>query len=471
MRVRLTVTGGAKVASAPFRVGGQGKPVRNRRGPATVTGGRHPHERASARATGPPTAVREGAGNGRPGSQETCPDRKAHIALVERGGFMLHRLAGLALAVIAVLVTASLAAAAPVTVRVEGAAAPMLPPTAVNTVPGTFTVAGGGSCSSTSMGGALQLATSGRWGGQVDPGLGQTVETVLGVTHPIGAAFDGRFWSLYLNDSSLGTNVCAAELQAGDEVLVYEGCGALGATGCFAGEPLDLKAPAVVRTGVPFSASVAEVTTNPNPPFDSSKAPSAGATVSGGGVSATTNAAGAASLTLNAHGPVTLTASKGDRVRESVTVCVTNGADGACGSAAVGAPQGVAGVAVDRTAPRARLLSPRSGHVYRFRTFSPRLIHIAVAESGSGVRTVKLRLTRKVGKRCFSYSGRRERFIGAKCGTGFFFGVSDRQDFTYLLPKRLPRGHYVLDVGAVDKAFNRDRVGVRGRNRSVFDVR
>src|SRR3954470_19618541 len=224
MRVRLTVTGRAKVASAPFRVGGQGKPVRNRRGPATVTGGRHPHERASARATGPPTAVREGAGNGRPGSQETCPDRKAHIALVERGGFMLHRLAGLALAVLALLVPASLVAAAPVTVRIEAAAGTGLPTSAVNTVQGTFNVAGGGPCPGTSMGGALQVATSGRWGGHVDPGQGQTLETVLGLTHPIGAAFDGRFWSLYLNDKPLSVGVCTAELQAGDEVLVYEAC-------------------------------------------------------------------------------------------------------------------------------------------------------------------------------------------------------------------------------------------------------
>src|SRR3954462_3572672 len=139
MRVRFTVTGGAKVPSALFRVGGQGKPVRNRRGPATVTGDA---TRTSASAPEPldrrrrPGKAREG----RPGSQETCPDRKAHIALVERGGFMLHRLAGLALAVLALLVPASVAAAAPVTVRVESAAATLLPTTPVETRGVNFTV-------------------------------------------------------------------------------------------------------------------------------------------------------------------------------------------------------------------------------------------------------------------------------------------------------------------------------------------
>src|SRR3954470_14882070 len=123
MRVRLTVTGGAKVPSALFRVGGQGKPVRIRRGPATVTG----DATRTSVATLEPLDRRRRAGkarSGRPGSQETYPDRKAHNALVERGGFMLHRLAGLALAVLAVLVSASVALAAPVTVnlRVEGSA-------------------------------------------------------------------------------------------------------------------------------------------------------------------------------------------------------------------------------------------------------------------------------------------------------------------------------------------------------------
>src|SRR3954468_6921368 len=146
MRVRLTVTGGAKVPSALFRVGGQGKPVRNRRGPATVTGDA---TRTSASAPEPLDRRRRTgkARDGRPGSQETCPDHKAHIALVERGGFMLHRLAGLALAVLALLVSASVAAAAPVTVnlRIEGRAATLFEgPVTTDADPALATPSSGG---------------------------------------------------------------------------------------------------------------------------------------------------------------------------------------------------------------------------------------------------------------------------------------------------------------------------------------
>src|SRR3954471_10698326 len=174
MRVRLTVTGCAKVASALFRVGGQGKPVRIRRGPATVTGDA---TRTSAAALEPldrrrrPGKVRDG----RPGSQETCPDRKAHNALVERGGSMSRLLTRLAVAALAIaaLPVAS-ASAATVSVRVEGATRTILPTTIVNTAPGTFNVGGGGPCSATTVGGALQLATAGQWQGRVDPNQGQT---------------------------------------------------------------------------------------------------------------------------------------------------------------------------------------------------------------------------------------------------------------------------------------------------------
>src|SRR5262249_21137452 len=139
--------------------------------------------------------------------------------------------------------------------------------------------------------------------------------------------------------------------------------------------------------------------------------PAAGVTVTAGGASATTGPDGRAVLTVPAAGATTIRAVRGTArsVVQSLNV--------------VPAGQAVAGVTttVDRVKPRARLLSPRTGHTYRFARFSPRLIHVAVAESGSGVRTVKLRLTRRVGSRCSSYSGRRERFVGTKCGAGFYF--------------------------------------------------
>ena len=58
---------------------------------------------------------------------------------------MRHRLAGLALALIVLVLTSAPAAlAAPVTVRVEGAATTLVPTTAVETIPLTFDVRGGG---------------------------------------------------------------------------------------------------------------------------------------------------------------------------------------------------------------------------------------------------------------------------------------------------------------------------------------
>jgi hypothetical protein len=58
----LTVTGAAKVPSGAFRVGGQGKPVRIRRGPATVTGDATRTSAAALEPLEPPTAGREGVG-------------------------------------------------------------------------------------------------------------------------------------------------------------------------------------------------------------------------------------------------------------------------------------------------------------------------------------------------------------------------------------------------------------------------
>ena len=90
----------------------------------------------------------------------------------------------------------------------------------------------------------------------------------------------------------------------------------------------------------------------------------------------------------------------------------------------------------------------------------------------SGLLAVKLRLTRNDRGRCSTFSGKSERFRHVKCGAsnGFWFGVGDRTETSYLLPSRLPRGRYVLDVNAIDKAYNRDDARRRGGNRIVFHV-
>jgi hypothetical protein len=386
---------------------------------------------------------------------------------------------GLLASACAFALIAPAASATDVTVRVEGADRTLQPTTAV-TLPGPAvdkTAEGGTTCTTTSGGSALEAAVGGDWGGRSDQ-QGQRVERIRGVTHLLGGEYAGAYWSLYINDRPAPSGLCSITPQQGDEILLYPACGG-STSGCFAGEPLNLAAPATVRPGEPFSVQVHETKTtfNPNPPYDSSTttSPSSGATVAGGGASATTGGDGRASLTLSQRGPVTLVATKGSFVREGVTVCVTDGADGACGSAVPGSSgTGSSGTPFvpDRIAPRAFFTSLRS------RTYSrrnaPRLLKGKVDDAG-GVRTVKLRLTRTTpGGRCFAFSGKREKFIRRpKCGasSGWWFAIGDRADWEYQLPAKLGPGRYVLDVNAIDKSYNRDDERRRGENRAVFTVR
>jgi hypothetical protein len=389
---------------------------------------------------------------------------------------MLHRLAGLALAIAALVVPASVASAAPVTVnlRIEGPTStvfegpvttdvrPFQFTTGADTAPhecdATAAANGGTSPTPVPTRGAAMAAASfaapfSTSGTFFAPPIGSPSFDEVGGQPTTFNAATNEFLVEYKNGVAASIGSCGDPIANGDDVLFAYGTDA---------EPLlQLSGPAAATAGTPFTVRVIDQKTG---------APVAGASIGG----ATTDAAGNAVVTVAQAGVQRLKATKAGAIRSNALV-VSVAAAGQVAAPVVPAAGAGAGAvvapAVDRTAPRARLLSPRSGHVYRFAKFSPRLIHVAVAESGSGIRTVKLRLTRRVGNRCFSFSGRRDRFIGAKCGRGFFFTVSDRADFTFLLPQRLGRGHYVLDVEAIDKAFNRDAVGERGRNRSVFDVR
>jgi hypothetical protein len=219
-----------------------------------------------------------------------------------------------------------------------------------------------------------------------------------------------------------------------------------------------------VQRGSAFTVTVvgAVTSTQYGDPGDGTDKPVAGATVSGGGVSVTTGPDGRATLRLDQVGDAVLKASKAGTV--------TSGAERTSVTETPPPPPAAPGpVARDTAAPVGRIRGIRNGQRFKRRK-APRTLRGSVAPDPSGLQAVKLSLTRSFRGRCQLYSPTRERFRGSRCGRRVNFSIGDRQDWSYLLPKRLGKGRYVLDVIAVDKAGNRDRP-VRGRNRVVFVVR
>jgi hypothetical protein len=399
---------------------------------------------------------------------------------------MIRFCRGLAAVVFVLASGAVPASAATVSVRVEGAQRTLVGATKVQPSSGVTvdkTSQGGTTCAGTSGGGALELATGGNWGGRSDA-QGQRVERIVDETYLLGAEFSGRFWSLYVNNVPASSGLCAITPQEGDEILLAAACGGA-TTDCFSGDPLDLRAPAKTAPGEAVTVSVDEYTSDfSGPSPTASKASSAGATVAGGGQSASTDAQGHATFTFTDRGPVELVTTKGGRIRDEATVCVTDGNDGFCGTAkpgeAASAPapctdtnghDGRCGTR-DATAPAAAVGAVREGQTFAAGR-GPRTLAGKVTADPSGLLFVKLRLTRTDRGRCSYFSGKSERFRPARCGAanGKWFVIGDRADWSYLLPTNLPRGRYVLDVNAVDKAYNRDDVRERGVNRVVFSVR
>jgi hypothetical protein len=338
----------------------------------------------------------------------------------------------------------ALAAPANVTVRVEGAASTLVDSAHVATAAAPVSKAGH-DCSGTSAGGALDRATAGNWEAGYFDGLGHYVTSIMGEA-PSGSAF----WSLWIDHKYSQLGACAAELQEGDDVLfVPTTCDQYdaGTDTCLdQALPLGLTAPATVAIGSSAEVTVVRYDTK------GATAPVAGASVGG----TLTDAAGHATLSFPTAGTVTLKAEKAGFARsESETVSVS--------TPGVQLP----GVARDRTPPTASLAGLKDHAVL---TRGPRELRGSFGADPSGIRTVKLRLTKRLGKRCWYFSGRSERFVGTHCGKGAYFAIGDRASWSYLLPARLGPGRYVLDAIAIDAAGNRTPLA-RGTTRVVFTVR
>lgn len=384
----------------------------------------------------------------------------------------------------AVLALAPAASAAPqVTLRVEGESETLLSRTPVTLLDSAEPSTG---CPGDSVAAALEVGTHGDWDRQ------PFTQTILGETHDFS---NNDYWAFWVERGgrfqAFDAGICDERLASGEHVL---------ATYTVADPntydplvwPLDLEAvPATVAPGQPFAVTVAEwycgnqyCGPNTDGSQDGVRRDRSGATVSAGDVSAVSGADGKATLTLTQRGPVALRATADNSAPSATeTVCVTDGADGFCGTAKPGeqpAPaqpaepcetngaDGYCGTR-DGTPPVGRFLGVSDGDVFSRRK-APRTLRGTVGPDATGVYSVKVRLVRKRGKRCWYLSKREDRIKRVRCGTRYWIQVADSADWSYLLPRRLPRGRYVLDLRVRDGALNVDPVE-RGRSRLRFRVR
>jgi hypothetical protein len=354
----------------------------------------------------------------------------------------IRRIAGLAAALAVLAAPTAAQAGTTVSVRVEGEHATLLErtPVALGTAP---PVAG---CPGTdTAAAALDAGTHGNWDRQ------PFTQTILGETHDFSRS---DYWAEWIGSAlgyRFGNGICNDHLAAGEELVMLVDFSPGGVPTVF---PLAVEGlPSRVAAGSTVTVTVVEYRASTSGP--GVRTPVAGASI--GGV--TTGPGGRATLRFSRPGDEVLKATKaGDAPSAAAHVLVS-----AAGTPPPAAP------APDRTPPAARVLGIRDRHVFRARR-APRTIRVAVPVDPSGVRTVLLRLRRHLGHRCWYFSGRRARFVRSRCGRKVEFAVPAQPRVSYLLPRRLGRGFYVLGAVAVDGAGNREPLA-RGRNRVVFYVR
>lgn len=338
---------------------------------------------------------------------------------------------------------------APVKFRVEGPSSTLVPQTSLTTNTTPVKKDGQNSCSGTSAAGALEQGTAGDWtAGPFSQSYGYFVTSIK----QVAPSNQNDYWTLWVNDKSSQTGICDTELQAQDNVLFFI-CQSDPVTFNCSNTPLGVQAPASTQTGSSFTVRVVQFDGN------GGSTPVSGATVSGASASAVTGADGRATVRLDSSGTAALYATKPGATKSApAPVCASASNDGTCGTA-------------DRTPPVQRITGIKENQVFAA-GHGPRVLRGKVGIDSSGLHDVSLRISRRVGGRCYAYDARKERLVRRNCrwGRGPFFSVGDRKDWSYLLPSRLPAGKYVFDAVATDKNGNRSGLKL-GVSRIVFGVR
>jgi hypothetical protein len=449
-----------------------------------------PTARATKRSHRKAIGIREGAAGSIPQARKPIPTGKP-IALAERGGSFMKSLSrGLTAAfLLASLASSAPAYAAPtVTIRIEGEQRTLLERTTVTLDPAQVEGVSD-QCPGDTVAGALDKATHGEWDHQ------PYAHTILDETHDFSR---DDAWAAWIeNTAKLSDGICAQELQEGDDVTINANFAPESNGYAWVYQPLTLHdVPQQVEVGQPFVVRATEIVPGRDQygfeaPRTGTREPAGGVTVAGGEVSGQTGDDGRVELRFDRAGDFTLQASSGAGLDRSIPVpikvvepgtppppppppaeetpvppCFTSGADGRCDTRDLEAP-----VALITSIEEGERFARRSGP-RELKGSAGVLGADGVQADGTGILMVKLRLTRRVGGRCSTWSPSRERFVPRDCGAenGFWFKVAERADWDYLLPGRLGRGRYVLDADAIDRAGNRLRTRRRGENRVVFRV-
>jgi hypothetical protein len=399
---------------------------------------------------------------------------------------------GLCVAVLAICAAgagASAASAVTVSVEVEGLQL-SVPPTVVQT-PATVTKGGDTCPDGANVIGALDVLTKGDWDGSTS---GAT--RILSEDHPFVP--DTAGWAFVINGKATADYGCGAALHDGDKLLWYASAG-FGDFHAPVGydDPVLLDAPTTAVPGVPFTVTATDTNTTYDENYTPTTTfvPAQGATVSGGTAAVTTGADGKAQVTV-APGPYTLVVTQklqNDRAPARIVGCATTGSDGQCGTtqrvclvsadASCGtlpggppAPcktnghDGFCGT-TDTQAAYAKLGGVTEGKTYK-KGSGPRELTGTVETDASGLKDIRLRLTRNTKGKCATYDAKSEKFkTMKKCGAahGTWFSVGTKQAISYLLPSRLTTGRYVLDVETIDLKGNTSQLA-RGTSRVVFTV-
>jgi hypothetical protein len=266
-----------------------------------------------------------------------------------------------------------------------------------------------------------------------------------------------EFWGYALNYQPSSVGGCQQLVSTGDDVLF--------AYDFFSkAHLLKLTGPGTAEQGQPVTVKVVD---------GQDGSAIAGASVGG----QVTGADGTAQVTFADRGEQRLKAERADSVRSNaLVVCVHQGDDGTCGSAGpAGTVETPSGAVADRL-PTSRILGIRDGQRFTTRTV-PRLLRGHADPGSVGLSGIQLRLERAYAvtrvrprrvvaqrpaftgrtlTRCQFYSAVLERFRRGHCGASYFrYRISDRQDWSYLLPARPRAGRYVMEAAAVDRRGRR----------------